>query len=190
MPCLRVSLLCHFRSWSSLQWIVPLHYYQTNFYAIIKHRNNVRKGIEFDQKENYEVVTSTTTDFRWRWVTTIDNFFHRSVSWRTVEDCRSSWEDWTWRKWGMEQENGERICAFGVLYSDDMSTWGRHFVLADARCLRPEVTYFAGKKLKIDRSVKMPWHRLSMGVARSKWWAPAPTQWWRILTSKPVIAFY
>ena len=35
-----------------------------NFYAIIKHRNNVRKGIEFDQKENYEVVTSTTTDFR------------------------------------------------------------------------------------------------------------------------------
>ena len=34
------------------------------FYGIIKHRNNVRKGIKFDQKENYETVTSTSTDFR------------------------------------------------------------------------------------------------------------------------------
>ena len=56
----------------------------------------------------------------------------------------------------MEQENGEIISAFGLFYSVDMSTRGRHFVLTDAGCLRPEVTYFAGKKLKIDRSVKMP----------------------------------
>ena len=25
--------------------------------------NNVRKGIKFDQKENYEIVTSTSPDF-------------------------------------------------------------------------------------------------------------------------------
>ena len=131
------------------------------FYGIIKHRKNY-------EKKNYETVTSTSTDFRWRWVTTIDNIFPSLCKlkvwyiWqRIVEDCSCAWEDWKWRKWGMEQENGERIGAFGVFYPVDMSTWGRHFVVTDAHCLRPEVTYFAGKKLKIDRSVKMPWHRLS-----------------------------
>ena len=149
------------------------------FYGIIKHMNNVREGIKFDKKENYETVTSTSTHFRWWWVTAIDNFFHLSASWKCGTYCKGLWKTAgdpgkteTWRKWGMEQENGEIIGAFGVFYSVDMSTWGRHFVLTDARCLRPEVTYFAGKKLKIDRSVKMPWHRLSMGVAGSKWWAP------------------
>ena len=172
MPCLRGSLLWRFRSRSSLENCNAASLLSKTFYGIINNRNNVRKRIKFDQKENYETVTSTSTDFCWWWVTTIDNFFPSLCKlkvwyiWqRIVEDCRCSWEDWTWRKWGMEQENGEIIGAFGVFYSVDMSTWCRHFVLTDARCLRPEVTYFAGKKLKIDRSVKMPWHRLSMGVA-------------------------
>ena len=42
----------------------------------------------------------------------------------------------------------------------------------------PELPFFRKRKgvLKIDQSVKMPWHRLSVGVACSYSLAPGPTQ--------------
>lgn len=42
----------------------------------------------------------------------------------------------------------------------------RKFFVTDARSCRPELTRFAGEKsLKIGRSVKMPWHRLSFRLS-------------------------
>ena len=56
----------------------------------------------------------------------------------------------------------------------DMSTWCRHvhvrlhcFILTEACSCTLELAYFAGKKLKIDWSVKMPLHWLITGVVGS-----------------------